>query len=146
MSDIPKPAKRPPLSKKLWAGGEESSIWKNTEGADLVLGRRIVDLDLDGRRATDDQGEEYRYEKLLLATGGSPRRLGGDDGDVVYFRTVDDFRALKAGVGEGTRVAVIGGGFIGSELAAALAALALTSSFAPSVHSAIAGSASRVSA
>jgi len=114
------PYKRPPLSKKLWAGGEESSIWKNTEGADLVLGRRIVSLDLDGRRATDDRGGEYAYEKLLLATGGSPRRLGGDDADVIYFRTVDDFRALKQGVGEGTRVAVIGGGFIGSELAAAL--------------------------
>ena len=114
------PYKRPPLSKKLWAGGEESSIWKNTEGADLVLGRRIVSLDLDRRRATDDQGGEYAYEKVLLATGGSPRRLGGDDADVIYFRTVDDFRALKEGVGAGTRVAVIGGGFIGSELAAAL--------------------------
>jgi len=115
------PYKRPPLTKKLWAGGEESSIWKNTEGADLVLGRRIVSLDLDARRAMDDRGEEYAYEKVLLATGGSPRRLGGDDGDVIYFRTVDDFRALKEAVGEGTRVAVIGGGFIGSELAASLA-------------------------
>jgi 3-phenylpropionate/trans-cinnamate dioxygenase ferredoxin reductase subunit len=114
------PYKRPPLSKKLWAGGDESSIWRNTEGADLVLGRRIVSLDLDSRRARDDRGDEYEYEKLLLATGGSPRRLGGDDGDVVYFRTLDDFRKLNAAVGEGTRVTVIGGGFIGSEIAAAL--------------------------
>ena len=52
------PYKRPPLSKKLWAGGEESSIWKNTEGADLVLGRRIVSLVLGARRAKEEQGEE----------------------------------------------------------------------------------------
>jgi 3-phenylpropionate/trans-cinnamate dioxygenase ferredoxin reductase subunit len=115
------PYKRPPLTKKLWAGGEESSIWKNTEGADLVLGRRIVSLDLAARRAADDQGEEYEFEKVLLATGGEPRRLGGDDGDVVYFRRLDDFRLLKERVGDGTRVAVIGGGFIGSEIAASLA-------------------------
>jgi 3-phenylpropionate/trans-cinnamate dioxygenase ferredoxin reductase component len=115
------PYKRPPLSKKLWAGGDEATVWKNTEGADLVLDRRITALDLDAHTATDDQGETYRWEKLLLATGGTPRRLGGDDGEVVYFRTLDDFRALKERVQEGTRVTVIGGGFIGSEIAAALA-------------------------
>ena len=114
------PYKRPPLSKGLWSGGDEAKVWKNTEGADLVLGRRIVSLDVDARRATDDQGEQYEYEKVLLATGGSPRRLAGNDGDVVYFRTLDDFRALKERVGDGTRATVIGGGFIGSEIAAAL--------------------------
>src|SRR5438874_274941 len=50
------PYKRPPLTKGLWSGGDESKIWKNTEGADLVLGRRIVSLDVDAHRATDDQG------------------------------------------------------------------------------------------
>jgi 3-phenylpropionate/trans-cinnamate dioxygenase ferredoxin reductase component len=116
------PYKRPPLSKGLWSGGDEAKIWRGTAelGAELQLGRRIVSLDLDGRRATDDQGGEYEWEKLLLATGGSPRRLGGGDRDVVYFRTLDDFRALHERVGEGTRVTVIGGGFIGSEIAAAL--------------------------
>jgi NADPH-dependent 2,4-dienoyl-CoA reductase/sulfur reductase-like enzyme len=114
------PYKRPPLSKKLWAGGEESSIWKNTEAADLVLGRRITALDLDARTATDDQGETYEWEKLLLATGGSPRRLNGDDAHVIYFRTLDDFRTLREQAREGARVTVVGGGFIGSELAAAL--------------------------
>src|SRR3954471_23771195 len=116
------PYKRPPLSKKLWASGDETSLWKQTEehGAELRLGRRIVSLDLEGRRATDDQGEEYGYDKVLLATGGAPRRLGGDDGHVVYFRTLDDFRALRERVGEGTRGSLVGGGFIGSELAAAL--------------------------
>jgi 3-phenylpropionate/trans-cinnamate dioxygenase ferredoxin reductase component len=114
------PYKRPPLSKGLWSGGDEAKIWKNTEGADLVLGRRIVSLDVDARRATDDQGEEYAYDKVLLATGGSPRRLGGNDAGVIYFRTLDDFHRLKGEVGEGTRATVIGGGFIGSEIAAAL--------------------------
>jgi 3-phenylpropionate/trans-cinnamate dioxygenase ferredoxin reductase subunit len=116
------PYKRPPLTKGLWSGGDEAKIWKNTGdlGVELQLGRRIVELDLDARRATDDQGEQYQYEKLLLATGGSPRRLGGADGDVVYYRTLDDYRDLHARVSDGTRVTVIGGGFIGSELAASL--------------------------
>jgi len=115
------PYARPPLSKKLWAGGDEAKIWRGTEElADLVLGRRIESLDLDAHTATDDHGEQYRWEKLLLATGGRPRRLGGDDDDVVYFRTFDDYRRLREAASEGTRAVVIGGGFIGSEIAAAL--------------------------
>jgi 3-phenylpropionate/trans-cinnamate dioxygenase ferredoxin reductase component len=117
------PYKRPPLTKGLWSGGDEAKIWKDTAeaGAELVLGRRIVSIDLDAHRATDDAGETYEWEKLLLATGGSPRRLAGDDSRVVYFRTLDDFRGLRERVGDGTRVTVVGGGFIGSELAASLA-------------------------
>jgi 3-phenylpropionate/trans-cinnamate dioxygenase ferredoxin reductase subunit len=116
------PYKRPPLSKGMWKGADEAKLWKNTadRGVDVQLGRRIVSIDLDAHRATDDQGEEYEWEKLLLATGGSPRRLGGGDDAVVYFRTLDDFHKLKQHVGEGTRVTVVGGGFIGSEIAAAL--------------------------
>jgi 3-phenylpropionate/trans-cinnamate dioxygenase ferredoxin reductase subunit len=116
------PYKRPPLTKGLWSGGDEAKIWRGTEetGADLRLGRRIVSLDTGARRAVDDQGEEYAYDKVLLATGGTPRRLRGADDEVVYFRTFDDYRRLRSAVGEGTTVVVIGGGFIGSELAAAL--------------------------
>ncbi len=114
------PYKRPPLSKGLWSGGDEAKIWKDdAPGAQLVLGRRIVSLDLDAKRATDDAGEEYAWEKLLLATGGAPRMLLGSDG-IVYFRTLDDFRALRERTTEGARTVVIGGGFIGSEIAAAL--------------------------
>src|SRR6266849_10342935 len=60
------PYKRPPLTKGLWKGGEEAKIWKGTEerGAEVVLGRRIVSLDLEAQRATDDAGGEYAYEKL----------------------------------------------------------------------------------
>jgi len=116
------PYKRPPLTKGLWKGGDEEKIWKNTAvaGAELILGRRIVELDLAGRTARDDQGEEYGYEQLLLATGGTPRRLGGDDADVIYYRTLDDYRTLRGLAREGAGITVIGGGFIGSELAAAL--------------------------
>jgi 3-phenylpropionate/trans-cinnamate dioxygenase ferredoxin reductase subunit len=115
------PYARPPLTKGLWTGAEEAKIWRNTEGAgaDLRLGRRIVALDLDSHRATDDEGGEYEWERLLLATGGRPRTIGGAEG-VVYYRTLDDYRALRAQAKEGTRVVVIGGGFIGSELAASL--------------------------
>ena len=117
------PYARPPLTKGLWAGTDEAKIWRGTEetGAVLRLGRRIVSLDLDGHRATDDRGDEYRWEKLLLATGGRPRTIPGTDG-VVYYRTLDDYRAVRARVHDGARVVVIGGGFIGSELAASLAA------------------------
>jgi len=116
------PYKRPPLTKGLWKGGDEEKIWRGTadHGVDLRLGRRIVSLDVDARRAVDDQGEEYAYEKLLLATGGSPRRLGGADDSVVYYRTLDDYRKLRAAATDGARIVVIGGGFIGSELAASL--------------------------
>src|SRR5581483_1814071 len=66
------PYARPPLSKALWQGKEEDVIWRGTEkyDVDLKLGRTIVSLDLDRRRATDDEGTEYGYERLLLATGG----------------------------------------------------------------------------
>jgi NADPH-dependent 2,4-dienoyl-CoA reductase/sulfur reductase-like enzyme len=116
------PYARPPLSKALWKGDEESTIWRGTvNGVDLRLGRRIVALDLERREARDDRGESYAYEKVLLATGGRPRRLPfGRDG-VVYFRTLDDYRHVRRLADGGARFVVIGGGFIGSEMAAALA-------------------------
>src|SRR2546428_549 len=76
------PYARPPLSKALWKGEREDSIWRGTSdlGVELHLGRRIDSLDLVARTATDDAGETYESEKIVLATGGSPRRLpaGGD--------------------------------------------------------------------
>jgi NADPH-dependent 2,4-dienoyl-CoA reductase/sulfur reductase-like enzyme len=116
------PYVRPPLTKALWTGKEESSIFRGTPelGVEVHAGRRIVSLDLDERVAIDDTGEAYPYEKLLLATGGTPRKLPGDASDVIYFRTLDDYHRLRALAADGVRVAVIGGGFIGSEIAAAL--------------------------
>lgn len=117
------PYARPPLSKALWKGDEESTIWRATDNLDveLRLGRSIVALDLEARQATDDRGETYAYERLLLATGGRPRRLPFGRDEVIYFRTLDDYRRLRALADADARFVVIGGGFIGSEIAAALA-------------------------
>jgi NADPH-dependent 2,4-dienoyl-CoA reductase/sulfur reductase-like enzyme len=123
------PYKRPPLTKGLWSGADEAKIWKEAakEHAELVLGRRIVSLDPAAKRAVDDAGEVYCYDKVLLATGGSPRRLPGFSGDrVIYFRTLDDYRRLRDLAGTGRRITVVGGGFIGSEIAAALAGAGAT--------------------
>lgn len=116
------PYARPPLSKALWAGKDEGTIWRGTAdlGADVRVGSRIVSLDLDARTVTDDRGETHGYERLLIATGGSPRRLPAAGDEVIHFRTLDDYRRLRELAGEGTRVVVVGGGFIGSEIAAAL--------------------------
>lgn len=87
---------------------------------ELRLGRRATSLDLRSRRLTDDRGAEVSFDKLLLATGGTPRRLpfGGDE--VIYFRSLEDYRRLRKAAVPGATCAVIGGGFIGSEIAAAL--------------------------
>jgi NADPH-dependent 2,4-dienoyl-CoA reductase/sulfur reductase-like enzyme len=113
---------RPPLTKALWTGKEESSIWRNTDElrVDVHVGRRIVSIDVDRREATDDAGETYTYERALLATGGSPRRLPSAPDGVIYYRTYDTYKELRGRVRDGLRVAVVGGGFIGSEIAAAL--------------------------
>src|SRR5262245_27520986 len=117
------PYLRPPLSKDLWRGDPEEKIWRGTAdlGVELHLSRTVVSLDLSKHEATDSEGETYSYERLLLATGGTPRRLpfGGDD--VIYYRTLDDYRQLRTFADARARCVVIGGGFIGSEIAAALA-------------------------
>jgi len=116
------PYDRPPLSKGLWKGKSMDTIWRKLEphGVTLHLGREARALDPQNKRVTDDRGTVYTYDKLLLATGGSPRRLpfGGDD--IIYYRTLDDYERLRARTAECHRFAVIGGGFIGSEIAAAL--------------------------
>ena len=122
-AETERPYNRPPLSKGLWKDKAIDSIWRGTEATDaaLHLGRTVVSLDPPNRRVIDDQGAEYTYDQLLLATGGTPRHLpfGGDQ--ILYFRTLQDYLALRGLTEHGRRFAVIGGGFIGSEIAAALA-------------------------
>lgn len=117
------PYLRPPLTKDLWKGKDEKKIWRGTEKyhPDLRMGRRIVAIDLAQRTARDDKDEEYGYDKLLFATGGRPRRFAFGGDNVVYFRTLDDYRTLRAAADRHARFCVIGAGFIGSEIAAALA-------------------------
>jgi NADPH-dependent 2,4-dienoyl-CoA reductase/sulfur reductase-like enzyme len=116
------PYNRPPLSKGLWKGDPVDGIWRKTgeTRADVRSGRRIVGVDADARRATDEAGATYDYGKLLLATGGRPRRLRDAPEDVIYFRTFDDYGRLRGRADAGASFAVVGGGFIGSEVAAAL--------------------------
>ena len=117
------PYKRPPLSKDLWSGDASlDDIWCNTErkGAEILRGHHACALDARKQEVTLEGGEVTRYEQLLLATGGHPRRLpmGGDD--VIHYRTCEDYRRLRALCDQADHFAVIGGGFIGAEIAAAL--------------------------
>jgi len=116
------PYARPPLSKALWKGEPESSIWRGTDklGVDLRLGRRATALDARAKTVTDDRGQVVSYDRLLLATGGTPRRLPIETDEIIYFRTYDDYRKLRGLANDKRRFAVLGGGFIGSEIAAAL--------------------------
>jgi 3-phenylpropionate/trans-cinnamate dioxygenase ferredoxin reductase component len=117
------PYNRPPLSKGLWKDKPLDSIWRPTEThqADLHLGRRVTSLDAEGRQVADDAGNTFTFDKLLLATGGRPRRLPFGNGQIIYYRTLTDYRCLRGLTEDRHRFAVIGGGFIGSEIAAALA-------------------------
>ena len=116
------PYDRPPLSKKLWAGKPLDSIWRKTKQAmaDIFLDTRAVSGDVAAKTITDSHGEVYRYEKLLMATGGVARRLPSAPDGVIYFRTLDDYQRLRALADRKSEFIVIGGGFIGSEIAAAL--------------------------
>ncbi len=116
------PYKRPPLSKRLWHGKPLESVWLDTDrlGVDLHLGRSVRVLNLQQQRVIDDRGTEYGFDALLLATGVTPRRLPFGGHRVIYFRTLEDYLRLRQEASRGQRFAVIGGGFIGSEIAAAL--------------------------
>lgn len=120
------PATRPALSKKLWTdpGFAFEQIWTNTEqdtGATRYAELRAVSIDRATRTVRTADGRELGYTSLLLATGGTPRTLDlPADDRVIDFRTVEDYRRLRARSGHGRRVAVVGGSFIGTELAAAL--------------------------
>jgi len=122
-ADANPPYDRPPLSKGLWKDKPLESIWRKIDGEGVTfhLGRTARQLDWQAKRVTDDQGTAYSYTKLLLATGCTPRRLPFGEDRIIYYRTVDDYRRLRSQTEAGDHFAVIGSGFIGSELAAALA-------------------------
>lgn len=121
--EVNPPYNRPPLTKDLWKGGEEESIWIDLtdHNVDIRDGRAVTNVDPAAKTVTDDQGVEYTYDKLLLATGGTPRRLPFPSEQAIYYRGVPDYHRLRDLANSKQRFAVIGGGFIGSELAAALA-------------------------
>ncbi len=117
------PYDRPPLSKGLWTSDVAfDDIWRATpdHNVALHLSRRIEALDPARRRIIDEHGVAVEYDKLLLATGGTPRRLRNDIPEVIYYRTLQDYYQLVNAVKHHDVFGVIGGGFIGSEIAAAL--------------------------
>jgi 3-phenylpropionate/trans-cinnamate dioxygenase ferredoxin reductase component len=124
------PYHRPPLSKKLWFGQKKvEDIFVQAEdfflfnNVDLLLGDSVTRIDPARKTVVDDDDNEYGYNKLLLATGGTPRTLdipGGDMEGIFYYRRLDDYLELRSQASEGKTAVVIGGGYIGSEMAAAL--------------------------
>ncbi len=115
------PYMRPNLSKGLWKGRPIEKIWRKTEErGELNLGRKVTQLDPQKKTVQDDKGDEYSYDKLLIATGGSPIHLPFGSGDIIYYRNFEDYQHLRAMADSKEHFVVIGGGFIGSEIAAAL--------------------------
>ncbi len=139
--DAEGPVFRPDLTKGLWLDDsttvEDIALGTADDtGAQLATGTTVTSIDPSSHTVTTDSGDSVdtvAYGTLLLATGASPKTLdgtGGTDGTgddrVAYIRSLSDYRALRDKVTSGTRVAVVGGGYIGSEAAVALNAVGAT--------------------
>lgn len=129
-----RPYDRPPLSKEFLAGGiGEADLALESDDEDLraewLLGARATGLDTDGadRVVRLADGREVRADGIVIATGAVARTLPGTDGlaGVHTLRTLDDARALRDELALGGRLVVIGGGFIGAEVASTAYALGL---------------------
>lgn len=114
------PYNRPPLSKSLWKGKPVDSVWRKLPEVDLHQGRNVTRIHPEDKCVDCDDGSVFSYGKLLLATGGKPRLLPFEDDSIIYYRTLADYRRLRELTETGSKFAVIGGGFIGTEIAAAL--------------------------
>ena len=116
------PYRRPMLSKALWRGTPIDEVWLPTAeaGAEIHTGIQVMRLDLDTKCVQDARGEEWRFEKLLLATGCIPRTLPQAPDGILYFRTLSDYFTLREAITEAEHIGIIGGGYIGSELGASL--------------------------
>lgn len=116
------PYKRPFLSKALWKGVPYAKVWSGVDMShvDLSLSRSVVRIDRERKQVVDEQGRSCCFDKLLLATGVSARLLPLDVKGLIYFRGLDDYLRLKQLAKQKQHFAVIGGGFIGTEIASAL--------------------------
>jgi 3-phenylpropionate/trans-cinnamate dioxygenase ferredoxin reductase component len=127
------PYQRPPLSKELLLAGADpesfflrNDAWYAENGIDLVLGERVRELTMTGDSgagtARTDNGRELTFSRLALATGARNRRLdlpGAELGGILTLRELDDALAIRDALGSSQRVVIVGGGFIGLEIAAA---------------------------
>lgn len=128
------PYERPPLSKALLAGADPASTYLWSEQAlldrdiDLILGVSAVSIDRNRRIVSLADGRMLEFDRLLIATGARVRRLDIDGGNldgVHYLRNIEDSSAIQQSFARGGRVLVVGGGWIGLELAAAAIAKGL---------------------
>ncbi len=124
------PYHRPPLSKDLWFGKStkdklpvhDAAFYRDNR-VEILLRREVVELDAGRHLVWDERGTEHGYERLLLATGGRPRRLSVEGAEVAglhYYRDLEDYLYLEERLDRFEHALVIGGGFIGMEMAAAL--------------------------
>lgn len=121
------PYKRPPLSKGFLAAeiGDEQLLVRSSEALkrdeiEVECGVSVVRIDRAARQVELADGRRLAYDKLALATGGRPRRLdlaGIEQANVYMLRTIDDALALRAEFRAGRRLVIIGGGYIGLEVA-----------------------------
>jgi 3-phenylpropionate/trans-cinnamate dioxygenase ferredoxin reductase subunit len=127
IGDEPEPPyERPPLSKAYLRGEDEEPTsllpepWYAEQGIELRLGVRARRIDLDARAVELEEGERVRFDALLLATGGRPRELPGVPRSerITYLRRIADADRIRGHLGPGRRLAIVGAGFIGTEVAA----------------------------
>ncbi|HEX3679678.1 MAG TPA: FAD/NAD(P)-binding oxidoreductase [Galbitalea sp.] len=124
--DVDEPYARPALTKKLWT--DPNFEWDQADlhtardtGADIRTETAVARIYPERRMVTTEDGAEFGYGILLIATGGHPKHIDlPDDERVIYFRSAADYRRLRELAAAGAHVAVIGGSYIGMELAAAL--------------------------
>lgn len=129
------PYERPPLSKKLLTGAAEDASARllaedffAEKDVELRTGEAISEIDAEGHAVVTAGGERHAYDKLLLCTGARIRRApfpGADLAGVHYLRTLGDTRALRADLRAGRRLVVVGGGYLGLEIAASARSLDL---------------------
>ena len=120
------PYERPPLSKELLSDDApfelmHDAAWYQEKDIAVHLGAPATAVDRAAKRVTVGESQILAYDKLLLTTGGNVRRLPIDGANltgVAYLRTIEESRAIGAMLGEGARITVVGGGFIGLEIAA----------------------------
>ena len=128
-TETERPYERPPLSKGYLLGNEELDVvyvhpegWYAEHDVDLRMGVTVTGIDRAASAVITSDDSTFHYDKLLLSTGASPRRLsfpGSDRPEVLYLRTVQDSERLRAAFQEGPRVVVAGAGWIGLETTAA---------------------------
>lgn len=120
------PYERPALTKKLWRDKdfkvEDTKIGAEEEtNVDFAFGRDVVEIAPNEKTVTLENGDVIHYEKLLLSTGGEPRSIEGpEDENVFTFRNLDDYLKLRERSQNNAHVIIVGGGYIGSELADSL--------------------------